>query len=110
MIKRLSLVIALICSFCIAFSAFATDKAVQAVVEKPTCSGMVNINTATQEQLETLPRIGEKIAQAIIEYRTQNGSFKNVEDIANVKGIGEKTLDMLKPFIAIDGETTFKQK
>ena len=51
----------------------------------------ININTAGQAELESLPRIGPKVAQRIIEFRTQNGNFKKVEDIMKVKGIGEKT-------------------
>ena len=61
----------------------------------------VNINTATQEQLETLPGLGPKVAQRIIEYRQKNGNFKKVEDLMNVKGIGEKSFLKLKPMLTI---------
>ncbi|NLC28265.1 MAG: ComEA family DNA-binding protein, partial [Campylobacteraceae bacterium] len=50
----------------------------------------VNINTANVEELATLKGIGEKKAQAIIEYREANGGFKTVDELSNVKGIGEK--------------------
>src|SRR4029450_1090426 len=56
----------------------------------------VNINTATQAQLESLPGVGAKAAQRILEYRKQNGSFKKVEDLMNVKGFGGKTFLKLK--------------
>ena len=52
--------------------------------------GKVNINTATVEELKTLKGIGEKKAEAIIEYRKQNGSFKNKEELMKVRGIGKK--------------------
>ena len=61
----------------------------------------VNINTATQQQLETLPGLGAKVAQRIIEYRQKNGNFKKVEDLMNVKGIGEKSFLKLKPILTI---------
>ncbi len=61
----------------------------------------VNINTATQEQLETLPGLGAKVAQRIIEYRQKNGNFKKVEDLMNVKGIGEKSFLKLKPRLTV---------
>jgi competence protein ComEA len=61
----------------------------------------VNINTATQEQLETLPGLGAKVAQRIIEYRQKNGNFKKVEDLMNVKGIGEKSFLKLKPMLTV---------
>ena len=61
----------------------------------------VNINTATQEQLETLPGLGAKVAQRIVEYRQKNGNFKKVEDLMNVKGIGEKSFLKLKPRLTV---------
>lgn len=61
----------------------------------------VNINTAGKEQLMDLPRIGEKIAQRIIEYREKNGKFKRPEDIMKVKGIGEKTFQKFEKRIVI---------
>lgn len=66
----------------------------------------VNINTATQAQLETLPDIGPSKAQAIIEYRKTNGSFKSVDELKKVKGIGDKTLAKLKPQVSLSGETS----
>ncbi len=63
--------------------------------------GIVNINTATSEELQTLNGIGSKMAERIIEYRQNNGAFKNIEDIQNVRGIGEKTFEKLKSRIKV---------
>ena len=61
----------------------------------------ININTATQEELETLPGIGASIATKIINYRKENGKFKKIEDIKNVNGIGESKFNKIKEFIKI---------
>ena len=56
----------------------------------------ININTATSQELQTLPRIGPALAQRIIEYRQTSGGFSTVDDLTNVKGIGEKTLEKIR--------------
>lgn len=66
-----------------------------------TASAPVNLNTATQAQLETLPGIGAKAALRILEFRQKNGSFKKIEDLMNVKGIGEKSFLKLKPLLTV---------
>jgi competence protein ComEA len=67
----------------------------------PASTAIVNINTATQAQLETLPGVGAKAAVRILEYRQKNGQFKKVEDLMNVKGIGEKSFLKLKPRLSV---------
>ncbi len=62
---------------------------------------IVNINTATQTELETLPGIGPSLALKIINYREENGKFLNIEDIKNVSGIGEKRFEEIKAYIGI---------
>jgi competence protein ComEA len=64
-------------------------------------TAVVNINTATQAQLESLPGLGAKAAERILEYRQKNGQFKKVEDLMNVKGIGEKSFLKLKPRLTV---------
>jgi competence protein ComEA len=70
-------------------------KSTQSAVKK------ININTASAQELTTLPRIGPKKASAIIEYRNKNGKFQRIEDIMKVKGIGEKTFLRLKDLITV---------
>jgi len=67
----------------------------------------ININTATLTELQQLPRIGEKIAQRIIEFRNQNGDFKKIEELLKVKGIGEQMFSRLKDKITV-GEGSVK--
>lgn len=67
--------------------------------EKP--GAVVNLNTATASELEALPGIGPKMAQRIVEYREKNGVFKKVEDLMNVKGIGEKNFLKLKSNLTV---------
>ncbi|MFC4558878.1 helix-hairpin-helix domain-containing protein [Virgibacillus kekensis] len=67
----------------------------------PAGDGKVRVNYATQEEIETLNGIGPSKAQAIIEYRDENGLFQKVEDLLEVSGIGEKTLENLRDFIQI---------
>ena len=60
---------------------------------------LLNINTASAEELQTLPNIGVQMAQRIVDYRTQHGKFASVDALQNVKGIGAKTLEKLRPFV-----------
>lgn len=76
------------------------------------CSGIalaaININTATKDELIALPGIGPAKAQAIIDYRKAHGPFKTVDDLKDVKGIGAKRFEKLKPDLAVTGPTTAK--
>jgi competence protein ComEA len=69
---------------------------------------VINLNTATIDQLETLPGIGRKTAERILEHRTKSGGFKRIEELMNVKGIGEKSFLKLKPLIAVPPPKTEK--
>ncbi len=62
---------------------------------------LININTASAEELDKLPGIGPSIAKAIIDYRTKNGPFKQIEDINDVKGIGDALFEKIKDLITV---------
>jgi len=62
---------------------------------------MVNINTATKDELIALSGIGPAKAQAILDYRKLNGPFKSIDDLKNVKGIGAKRLEKLRPELSL---------
>ena len=68
---------------------------------KPAAGAVVNINTASASDLEGLPGIGAKTAARIVEYRQKNGPFKKVEELMNVRGVGEKNFLKLKPQITV---------
>jgi len=70
------------------------------IVESPK-TNKININNATLEELETLPGIGPKTAQKIIDYRIANGAFKSIKEILNVSGIGPKKFEQIKNLITI---------
>ena len=64
-------------------------------------TAVVNINTASAAELDSLPGIGAKTAARIIEYRQKNGPFKKVEELMNVRGVGEKNFLKLKPQLTV---------
>ena len=62
---------------------------------------LINLNTATLQQLTTLPKIGDAKAKAIIEYREKTGGFKSIEEIKNISGIGESLYETIKEYITV---------
>jgi comEA protein len=68
---------------------------------KPTAASPVNLNTASSAELQGLPGVGPSMAGRILEYRQKNGGFKKIEDLMNVKGIGEKSFLKLKPLVTV---------
>jgi len=74
---------------------------------KTQVSGVVNLNTATPQQLDQLPGVGEKAAKRIIEYRTKT-PFARAEELVKVKGFGKKKFEKLKPNLTTNGLTTIK--
>ena len=86
--------------------------ALLALASLPTIAaeGQVNINSAGAEELSFLPRVGAVVAQRIVDFREQNGRFAESEDLMLVEGIGEKTFELIEPWISLDGETTLTEK
>jgi competence protein ComEA len=69
--------------------------------KKVAAATTVNINTASAAELESLPGVGARTAQRIVEYRQKNGSFKKVEELMNVQGIGEKSFLKIKDRLTV---------
>lgn len=83
--------------------------AARGVAAQPEVAGVVNINRATAEQLVLLPGVGPSKAQAIITFREKR-PFKRKEQLLQVRGIGAKGLQALRPYVTLEGETTLKSK
>ena len=86
--KRLFLILSLVLALCGA--AFAE----------------VNVNTATQDELDSLKGVGPVKARAIVDYRAKNGPFKSVDELRNVTGIGQKTLEDIRKEVTVSGPGT----
>ena len=69
-------------------------------------TGVVNVNTASEAELEMLPGIGASRAKALVEAREAKGGFKSLDDLLAVKGIGESSLAKLRPHLTLEGKTT----
>jgi len=65
-------------------------------------AGGIDLNTATSAQLVQLPGVGPSYAERIIAYRKEHGHFKSVDELANVKGIGSKRLEQIRPFVTVE--------
>ena len=87
-------------------TALAVAVAAQAAEPQPRLTGVVNVNTATAEELELLPGIGDARARQVIELRKRRGGFKSVEELRDVKGIGDSALERMRPHLRLEGKTT----
>jgi len=88
----LSLVLAVALTAFVPFESYAASQ---------TTEKKININTASSAELQKLPRIGEKVAQRIIDFRKENGKFKSTTDLLKIKGIGEKIYASIKDRITV---------
>jgi competence protein ComEA len=105
---RKSQLIAFVALFILSITsaAFANEAAAPAAAP----SGVVNINTADTAQLSYLPRVGQKAAQRIVDYRRDHGAFKKTADLMQVKGFGAKSFEKLSSYLTVDGKTTLSAK
>ncbi len=83
---------------------------IAAVLPAGAAEGVVNINTADAAALALLPGVGPSTAGRIVEYRTENGDFESPVDLLLVRGIGERSFERMRPYLAIKGETTLSEK
>ncbi|MFT6904699.1 MAG: competence protein ComEA [Oleiphilaceae bacterium] len=79
----------------------AADKSVEATVVSVNMTEKINVNTANSNQLAVIKGLGKKKAQAIVDYRQQNGDFVSLGDLIKVKGIGKSTLQKIEPFVTL---------
>ena len=109
-VKSLTLFLAVPCALMLA--ALPVHAQEQAALHKaaPALEGMVNINAAGAAELRLLPGVDKKTAEAIVSFRVKNGNFKTADDLGKVSGIGPKRLKKIKPYLALEGETTLKKK
>ncbi|HFI0259590.1 TPA: helix-hairpin-helix domain-containing protein [Streptococcus suis] len=83
-------------------SVVASTTASSAMSQEEKSTSLVNLNTATEADLQTISGIGAKRAADIIAYREANGGFKSVDDLNNVSGIGDKTMESIRPYVTVD--------
>ena len=97
MFKRIK--IACVLAICLGLA--MSSVSVMAQKANPASAEKVNLNSATAEQLQTLPGIGPATAKSIIEYRAKVGKFNRIEEIINVKGVGEKKFQKIKDRLVV---------
>ena len=90
----------------VALLLYASGPAATAHAQSASAVGVVNVNSGSVEELMLLPGIGRAKAQAIAAYRTANGPFESVEQLREVKGIGDRALERLRKFVVLEGDTT----
>lgn len=102
--KSLSMIFVVVFALLVAAPMFAEEAAPQRA------AGVVNINTATADQFALLPRVGVKTGERIVEYRTANGPFKKTTDLMQVKGIGDKSFELISAYLVVEGKTTLTEE
>jgi competence protein ComEA len=100
MIRRIPTIVSLIVTLAV-IAPVARMAAETHQAGSQTANAALNLNTATQSELEKLPGVGPATARQIIEYRQKNNGFKKVEELMNIKGIGEKSFLKLKPLVTV---------
>lgn len=82
---------------------YVSDKDKERLIENSEATTvLINLNTATTEELMQLEGVGEVIADAIIDYRKENGGFSSVDELLDIKGIGETKYNSIKPYVFVE--------
>ncbi|OGC90139.1 MAG: hypothetical protein A2142_06480 [candidate division Zixibacteria bacterium RBG_16_48_11] len=84
------------------FSSVSSSVTLEIPPQKPPQLFKLNLNTATQEELERIPKIGPVLARRIIDYRYEKGGFDSIEEIMEVKGIGKKNFAVIKDYLILE--------
>ncbi len=100
-LRHLSFALALVLCLSLAMAPVTAFAQQSKASSKATATEKVNLNTATLEQLQTLPGIGPAVAKRILDHRTKVGKFNKIEEILNVKGIGEKRFQRMKDRLVV---------
>ena len=108
--QRLSFVLGVLMVLALAVPVAQAQEKTEKAKSAPTASAPINLNTATVAQLETLPGIGSRTAQLIVEHRQKNGGFKKIEELMNIKGIGEKSFLKIKPHVTVGDKAGAEDK
>lgn len=87
--------------------AHAASSTVSAFMLAPALEGRINLNTATSEELQLLPGVGPSTAEKIIAYR-ERYPFRSIVQLKRIKGIGPKRFEAMRPYLAVEGETTLR--
>ena len=101
--------LATVCALMVVLVAASGAQAAQPKSSAASLSGVVNLNTATPDELQLRPGVGEVRAVAIIAIRKERGGFEDVADLLSVKGIGEAMLKRMRPHVTLSGKTTARK-
>ena len=93
-------------AFALAWLVLFALAAAATAADSPSLVGVVNVNTASSEELQLLPGIGASRADALIALRKQRGGFKSIDELKDVKGIGDTGLAKMRPYVRLQGKTT----
>ena len=97
------------CALSLVLAAASSLQAAKPETTAPPLTGVVNLNTASPEELQLLPGVGEVRAVAIVAKRRERGGFKKVDELLEIKGIGSSMLERMRPFVTLSGKTTARR-
>jgi competence protein ComEA len=101
-----ALIVALLGGAAPAFAMQEKSANPRAAASAAAATATVNLNTASAAELQTLPGVGAATAKLIIDHRQKSGGFKKIEELMNIKGIGEKSFLKIKPRVTVGGDKT----